>query len=247
MRIVRSCIIQQQRKFSLNPALCNILSNEKYTSGTSSFSQNNSFIHAISKLSLIQTLRVHPFSKVFRKNGPFHGFPSLSLSFPSSLQPTLSPIKSITHITSRAFHTESDFHTIADETLECIQEQLEEFFEQHFDEDDETQEFPEINVASGVLTLTLPPHGTWVLNKQTPNRQIWWSSPLSGPRRYEWEDGSKQWVYTRYVDELSTEKVSSQSAVESEWEGKKSLTDALVNEIRELYSLELKLDLDLQI
>ena len=24
-----------------------------------------------------------------------------------------------------------------------------------------------------------------MINKQTPNRQLWWSSPLSGPRRYE--------------------------------------------------------------
>ena len=25
--------------------------------------------------------------------------------------------------------------------------------------------------------------------------QIWWSSPISGPRRYEYEDG--EWVFTR--------------------------------------------------
>mmetsp|Transcript_22812 Transcript_22812/g.40491 ORF Transcript_22812/g.40491 Transcript_22812/m.40491 type:complete len:93 (+) Transcript_22812:1664-1942(+) len=55
----------------------------------------------------------------------------------------------------------------------------------------------EVVLASGVLTMTLPPHGTWVLNKQTPNRQIWWSSPLSGPRRYEYEQDTGEWVYTR--------------------------------------------------
>jgi len=34
-----------------------------------------------------------------------------------------------------------------------------------------------------------------VLNKQTPNKQIWWSSPVSGPIRFEWVD--RDWVGTR--------------------------------------------------
>ena len=45
--------------------------------------------------------------------------------------------------------------------------------------------------------MKLPPHGTWVINKQTPNRQLWWSSPVSGPRRYEWNEETERWVYTR--------------------------------------------------
>eukprot|EP00529_Nitzschia_sp_RCC80_P032988 CAMPEP_0113470368 /NCGR_PEP_ID=MMETSP0014_2-20120614/16405_1 /TAXON_ID=2857 /ORGANISM="Nitzschia sp." /LENGTH=130 /DNA_ID=CAMNT_0000362927 /DNA_START=548 /DNA_END=936 /DNA_ORIENTATION=- /assembly_acc=CAM_ASM_000159 len=53
----------------------------------------------------------------------------------------------------------------------------------------------EVVYSNGVLTMVFPPHGTWVLNKQTPNRQIWWSSPISGPRRYDFEDG--QWIYSR--------------------------------------------------
>jgi frataxin len=36
-----------------------------------------------------------------------------------------------------------------------------------------------------VLSLNSP-HGTYVLNKQPPNKQIWISSPLSGPKRYDW-------------------------------------------------------------
>jgi frataxin len=43
----------------------------------------------------------------------------------------------------------------------------------------------DITCASGVLTINLGPIGCWVINKQTPNRQLWWSSPISGPRRYE--------------------------------------------------------------
>ncbi|CAI8038468.1 Frataxin, mitochondrial [Geodia barretti] len=36
--------------------------------------------------------------------------------------------------------------------------------------------------------------GTYVINKQTPNRQIWLSSPVSGPKRYDVIGG--QWVYS---------------------------------------------------
>lgn len=53
---------------------------------------------------------------------------------------------------------------------------------------------------AGVLTLTFPPHGTYVLNKQPPNKQIWLSSPVSGPKRYDYvrlPDGRLDWVYLR--------------------------------------------------
>lgn len=53
----------------------------------------------------------------------------------------------------------------------------------------------EIEYSSGVLNLTLPPYGTYVLNKQPPNLQIWMSSPVSGPSRFEYINGS--WVHHR--------------------------------------------------
>ena len=31
-------------------------------------------------------------------------------------------------------------------------------------------------------------HGTYVLNKQGPNRQIWVSSPVSGPLRFDFDE-----------------------------------------------------------
>jgi len=42
----------------------------------------------------------------------------------------------------------------------------------------------QIAKQQGVLTVRLGRHGTYVLNKQTPNRQVWLSSPVSGPFRY---------------------------------------------------------------
>ncbi|KAJ1549013.1 Mitochondrial chaperone Frataxin, partial [Cladochytrium tenue] len=47
---------------------------------------------------------------------------------------------------------------------------------------------------SGVLTVKTGVGGTYVINKQPPNRQIWLSSPISGPRRFHLTsvDGSDQ-------------------------------------------------------
>lgn len=49
---------------------------------------------------------------------------------------------------------------------------------------------------------------TYVLNKQPPNKQIWLSSPISGPKRFDWVvtgesmtqkegGGSGDWLYLR--------------------------------------------------
>lgn len=118
--------------------------------------------------------------------------------------------------TRRHFQTESEYHTVADETLEDIQDAVEGALENA-----RLEEF-EVVFASGVLTMTLPPHGTWVLNKQTPNRQIWWSSPLSGPRRYEHEDG--EWVFTRDDSHSMT------------------LKEAIADEVFQIYQIKLDLE-----
>mmetsp|Transcript_3721 Transcript_3721/g.7113 ORF Transcript_3721/g.7113 Transcript_3721/m.7113 type:complete len:144 (+) Transcript_3721:243-674(+) len=61
----------------------------------------------------------------------------------------------------------------------------------------------DVEFSQGVLTLQLgEQHGTYVLNTQTPNRQIWLSSPVSGPWRYHWDDEVGQWRSTRDDHEL---------------------------------------------
>ena len=58
------------------------------------------------------------------------------------------------------------------------------------------------------MSITFPPNGTYVLNKQPPNKQIWLSSPISGPKRFDWVvsgesmhqkegAGSGDWIYLR--------------------------------------------------
>ncbi|KAK7064419.1 mitochondrial iron uptake protein, partial [Favolaschia claudopus] len=61
----------------------------------------------------------------------------------------------------------------------------------------------EVEYHSGVLTLQLGDKGTYVVNKQPPNKQIWLSSPFSGPKRYDFHEASDTWVYSRDGQSLS--------------------------------------------
>ena len=46
--------------------------------------------------------------------------------------------------------------------------------------------FEESHYSDGVLNIEMRGKKYYVLNKQTPNRQIWLSSPISGPSRFEY-------------------------------------------------------------
>ena len=85
--------------------------------------------------------------------------------------------------------TELAFHKIADITLDDVSERVEEYID-NLDLDD-----TDIEYSQGVLTVKLGGLGTYVINKQTPNKQIWMSSPVSGPVRYDYYKGS--WIYKR--------------------------------------------------
>ncbi|CAM9512741.1 unnamed protein product [Chrysoparadoxa australica] len=107
--------------------------------------------------------------------------------------------------------SEGAFHDLADTELEHLQDTVEGALEAAG-----MEEF-EVNLAMGVLTIAVEGHGTWVLNKQTPNRQIWWSSPLSGPKRYEYNHDAKQWVNSRDrspMESLLTEEMKEECGVE---------------------------------
>jgi frataxin len=74
--------------------------------------------------------------------------------------------------------SEASYHQVCDKTLELLVDYVNPI-ENAIDDAD-------ISYSQGVLNINLGSHGIWVINKQTPNRQIWWSSPISGPRRYEY-------------------------------------------------------------
>uniref|UniRef100_A0A671PQG1 Frataxin, mitochondrial n=1 Tax=Sinocyclocheilus anshuiensis TaxID=1608454 RepID=A0A671PQG1_9TELE len=82
-----------------------------------------------------------------------------------------------------------EYERLADETLDALAEYLEDLTDESF-----TGMDYDVVFSNGVLTVKVgSDHGTYVINKQTPNRQIWLSSPTSGPKRYYWT--GKRWVY----------------------------------------------------
>jgi frataxin len=62
----------------------------------------------------------------------------------------------------------------------------------------------DVQLSQGVLNVRLGAAGTYVLNKQTPNRQVWLSSPVSGPKRYDYVVSTGEWVYTHDGQPLHT-------------------------------------------
>ncbi|XP_029296391.1 frataxin, mitochondrial [Cottoperca gobio] len=85
--------------------------------------------------------------------------------------------------------SEAAYEKLADETLDALTDYFEDLTDEAF-----TGADYDVVFSSGVLTVKVGrEHGTYVINKQTPNRQIWLSSPSSGPKRYDWTGA--RWVY----------------------------------------------------
>ncbi|KAI9987620.1 hypothetical protein PInf_023664 [Phytophthora infestans] len=131
----------------------------------------------------VKTLSTLP--SLCRPNG------AISMSHRSSLQAAHLTTDSLEPSSQMA---ENEFMELADETLHGIQSWL--------DGIEEMLEESDIMFSQGVLKIDLGEHGTWVINRHVPNRQIWWSSPVSGPRRYEYDAESGHWVNTRDKGEL---------------------------------------------
>ena len=72
------------------------------------------------------------------------------------------------------------YQKLSNETLESLNDRFSELIEDH-----DSLMGADTNLADGVLTVKLNEHGTYVINKQTPNQQIWLSSPVSGPYRFD--------------------------------------------------------------
>ena len=61
----------------------------------------------------------------------------------------------------------------------------------------------DVTLAAGVLNVFLgSKEGSYVINKQSPNQQIWLSSPVSGPARFDYCTEKKAWIYSRTGESL---------------------------------------------
>ena len=72
----------------------------------------------------------------------------------------------------------SKYDDISDKYLAHLADQLDELGEKIDDFN--------CDYSSGILTFNVDKN-RYVLNKQPPNKQIWWSSPISGPLRFDYD------------------------------------------------------------
>lgn len=109
--------------------------------------------------------------------------------------------------------SDGQYNKIANHYLETLSDDLEEL----------ADTYPQLDVelTQGVMTLTVAEGRTYVINKQPPNKQIWLSSPYSGPKRYDLVRG--RWVTLR--------------------DGS-ALTDLLVRELADALGLEVELTVE---
>ncbi|KAL3332882.1 hypothetical protein AABB24_033112 [Solanum stoloniferum] len=91
----------------------------------------------------------------------------------------------------RSLLQEDEYHRLANATIHDLLDKLEEYG------DSVDIDGFDVDYGNEVLTLKLGSLGTYVINKQTPNRQIWMSSPVSGPSRFDWDQSSQGWIYRR--------------------------------------------------
>ncbi|KAL2005697.1 hypothetical protein VTN00DRAFT_10190 [Thermoascus crustaceus] len=107
------------------------------------------------------------------------------------------------HVTEPSPLTNAQYHEYSEHYFNYLLSELEKAQEEGSD--------IEAEYSAGVLNIVVPGAGTYVLNKQPPNKQIWLSSPISGPKRYDWVlEGDQmhekqetrpyvngQWIYLR--------------------------------------------------
>jgi CyaY protein len=82
---------------------------------------------------------------------------------------------------------ESDFHSAVDAVLARIEAAV------------EGQDALDVDLESGILTVTCPDRSRVIVNRQTPNREIWVAA-RSGGFHFVSRDG--RWIDTRSGEEL---------------------------------------------
>jgi len=101
--------------------------------------------------------------------------------------------------------TESEFHGAVDAILTRIESSLEE------------EDALDVDLESGILTVTCADGSKVIVNRQTPNREIWVAA-RSGGFHFAFRDGA--WRDTRGGEELFASLarvIASQARVEVRW------------------------------
>ena len=83
---------------------------------------------------------------------------------------------------------ESDFHRAVDAVLARIEASLED------------EEGVDVDLEAGILTVSCPDASRVIVNRQTPNREIWVAARAGG---YHFRPGGGTWVDTRSGEALA--------------------------------------------
>ncbi len=62
---------------------------------------------------------------------------------------------------------------------------------------DQLSDQVEVSYSEGVLSISCRGVGTWIINKHSATRQVWLSSPLSGPSKYNFHRQLALWLNER--------------------------------------------------
>merc|ERR1719273_2245090 len=103
------------------------------------------------------------------------------------------PIKNQKRFTSTrsiGFDNESLYHAEADRVMDVITDLCDNLF-------DVTDDDFDFKTASGVLNIDFGSKGVFVINKQAPNRELWLSSPISGPYHFQYNREHSKWISSK--------------------------------------------------
>ena len=84
---------------------------------------------------------------------------------------------------------EPEFERQAGKVLDRLMQEIE----------DQAMDDLDVDLEGGILSVVLPDGGTYLVNKHTPNREIWLSSPKSGAWHFR-HDPDAGWISTRVVE-----------------------------------------------
>ncbi|KAI9105649.1 Frataxin [Phlyctochytrium arcticum] len=128
--------------------------------------------------------RASPANLTLKISASYNPIPSTTLPAQSPLRSYRPFSTSLPSLSSTKLTTQ-EYHRLSSTTLDTMVEALELLLDTSANQPANS----DITFANGVMTLSLGDKGTYVVNKQPPNLQIWLSSPTSGPKRFDW-DGS---------------------------------------------------------
>ncbi len=80
---------------------------------------------------------------------------------------------------------ESAFENLSEQTLKGLEAAIEDQLD------------VDVEYRGGILTVELDDGRQYVINKHTPNRQIWLSSPVSGAAHFDYDQTSGRWKSSR--------------------------------------------------